>query len=246
LNNRNRLSFDDPSLLFQLDELVRTKPPGNILVGNPTDEHLEWVGRARALITSWDSHRGIGFNSDCDKALAQDIRDPMAAVHAFTRMMSTIQEVRSELRMMLGGSVSASFAAGQPFDIFDELRKVIETAQRDVLCVDRYMGADFVSRYLPHIPLGVRVRLLTRDIVPQLVSALGAYKQQHKIDVEARTSQGIHGRFLSIDGARSFLVDASFKDAAKSAPAALIEMTDTAATSLAQYEQLWQNGTKVF
>jgi hypothetical protein len=49
-----------------------------------------------------------------------------------------------------------------------------------------------------------------------------------------------------VDGARSFLVDASFKDAAKSAPAALIEMTDTAAAALAQYEQLWQSGTKVF
>jgi hypothetical protein len=225
---------------------VRTKSPGNSLVGNPTDEHLEWVGRARALITSWDSLRGVAFSSDCDKALVQDFHNPMASVHAFTRMMTTIQEARSELRMILGGSVSAAFAAGQPFDIFDELRKVIETAQRDILCVDRYMGADFVSRYLPHIPQGVRARLLTRDTIPQLVAALGAYKQQHPIDVEARTSQGIHGRFLCIDGTRSFLVDASFKDAAKSAPAALIELTDTAATSLAQYEQLWQNGTKVF
>jgi hypothetical protein len=246
LSSRNRLSLDDASLLFYLDELVRTKPPDNELIGNPTDEHQEWVGRARALIGAWDGLRGVTFNSDCDKALATDYYNPMGPVQAFTRMMSTIQEARSELRMITGGSVSASFAAGQPFDIFDEVRKVIETAQQDVLCVDRYMGADFVSRYMPHIPQGVTVRLLTRDMVSQLTSALGAYKQQHPLNIEVRTSQGFHGRFLSVDGARSFTVDASFKDAAKSAPAALIELTDTAATSLAQYEQLWQSGTKVF
>ncbi len=246
LTGRNRLSLDDASLLFHLDELVRAKPPGNDLVGNPTDEHQEWVGRARALIGSWDAARGITFNSDCDNALASNHYSPMEPVHALGRMMSTIQEARSELRLITGGRVSAAFAAGQPFDVFDELRKVIETAQRDVLCVDRYMGADFVSRYMPHIPHGITTRLLTRDMVPQLTSALSAYKQQHSLAVEARTSQGFHGRFLCVDGARSFTVDASFKDAAKSAPAALIELTDTAAASLAQYEQLWQNGTKVF
>jgi hypothetical protein len=244
--SRNQLSLDDASLLFHLDELVRTKPPGNELVGNPTDANQEWMGRARALIGAWDGIRGVVFNGDCDKTLAPDYYNPTAPTQALARVMSTIQEARSQMRLITGGRVSASFNTGQPFDIFDELRKVIETAQWDILCVDRYMGADFVSLYLPHIPQGVTTRLLTRDKVPQLTSALGAYKQQHSLSVEVRTSQGFHGRFLSVDGARSFTVDASFKDAAKSAPAALIELTDTAATSLAQYENLWASGTKVF
>ena len=63
---------------------------------------------------------------------------------------------------------------------------------------------------------------------------------------KARTSANIHGRFLSVDSTRSFNVDASFKDAAKFAPAALIELTDTAAASLAQYEALWAGGAKVY
>jgi hypothetical protein len=52
---------------------------------------------------------------------------------------------------------------------------LIESAQQDMLFVDGYMGADFVSRYLPHVPQGVTVRLLTKNMVPQLASALGAY-----------------------------------------------------------------------
>jgi hypothetical protein len=246
LNSRNRLSLDDASLLFHLDELVRTKPPGNNLVGNPTDEHQEWVGRARALIGAWDAIRGVTFNSDCDKALAEDHYNPMVSIHALARVMSTIQEARSELRIITGGRVSAAFAGGQPFEIFDELRKVIETAQTDVLFVDAYMGAEFVSRYLQHIPQEAAVRLLTRNMIPELTSALEIYTQQRPVNVEARKSTTIHGRFLCVDRARSFLVDASFKDAAKSAPAALIELSDTAADSLALYEALWLSGAKVF
>jgi hypothetical protein len=52
-------------------------------------------------------------------------------------------------------------------------------------------------------------------------------------------------RRLCIDGTRAFLVDASFKDAAKSAPAALIEPTDSAAVSINQYETIWAAATLV-
>jgi hypothetical protein len=238
--------LDDSSLLYHLDELMRTKPPGNELAGNPTDEHQEWIGQARALIAAWDEPRATAFKLDCDKALAVDYYKPMEPVHALARIVSTIQEARSELRLITGGRVSASFAGGQPFNIFDELRKVIGTAQTNVLFVDPYMGADFVSRYLPHVPQNVAIRLLTKNMVPQLTSALGVYIQQHPLNIEARTSATIHGRFLSLDGTRSFTVDASFKDAAKSAPAALIELSDTAAASLQQYEALWATGTKVY
>jgi hypothetical protein len=97
MSGRNRLDQDDASLLFHLDELVRAKPPDNTLVGNPTDEHQEWVGRARALIGAWDATRGVTFNSDCDKALAMDHYNPMVPVHALARVMSTIQEAQATM-----------------------------------------------------------------------------------------------------------------------------------------------------
>jgi hypothetical protein len=96
------------------------------------------------------------------------------------------------------------------------------------------MGADFVSQYLPQ---GVAVRLITRDLLAPLIASAASFAQQHGTRIEIRTSQSVHGRFMRIDGARSFLY------AAKSAPAALIELTDTAASSLSQYEAIWQAGT---
>ena len=164
---------------------------------------------------------------------------------ALASIMNTIQEARNELRLITGGRISSAFDAGQPFDFYDELRKVIETAQRDVLFVDRWMGADFVKSYLPHVRSGVSVRLLTRDLLDKLTASVAAFILQSPTPIAIRTSQNFHGRFLCIDGARAFLVDASFKDAAKSAPAALIELTDTRIDSIKQYETIWAAGQEV-
>jgi hypothetical protein len=126
-----------------------------------------------------------------------------------------------------------------------ELRKVVETAQKDVLFVDRYMGADFVSSYLPHVRTEVSIRLLTRDLVDKLTASVAAFVLQTPMRIGIHRSKDFHRRFLCIDGSRCFLVDASFKDAAKSAPAALIELTDTAADSPKQYEAIWAAATEV-
>jgi hypothetical protein len=128
--------------------------------------------------------------------------------------MNVIETARSELRFITGGRVSAAFDAGQQFDFYEKLRQVIETAQSDVFFVDRYMGADFVTQYLPHPRPNVAVRLLTRDKLAPLLASANAYSAQHGTKIEIRTSQDFHGRFMCLDRSRCFLVDASFKDAA--------------------------------
>lgn len=244
LNNRTRLSLDLPELLFALDELVRTKPDDGQILVNPTPENHDWVGRARALISAWDRSRETTFRMQTDLLFgALNTYDLARASLAAT--MNTIQEARNELRLITGGRISGAFDAGQPFEFYDELRKVIETAQRDVLFVDRWMGADFVASYLPHVRPGISVRLLTRDLLDKLTASVAALVAQSPSQIAIRTSKNFHGRFLCIDGTRAFLVDASFKDAAKSAPAALIELSDTAAASITQYEAVWTAATVV-
>lgn len=241
MSNRTRLSLDLRELLFALDELVRLKPQK--LACNPTAETQEWVGRARALIGSWDDSQESTFRKQTDILLTEGAF--VAASAALTSIMNTIQEARSELRLITGGRVSGAFDAGQPFDFYDELRKLIETAQRDVLFVDRYMGADFVSSYLPHVQSRVSVRLLTRDLLDKLRASVDTFVLQTPMRIEIRSAQNFHGRFLCLDGSRAFLVDASFKDAAKSAPVALVELADTAAISINQYEAIWAAATAV-
>jgi hypothetical protein len=243
LSKRTRLFLEFPELLYALDELVRSRPQTIINSQNP--EAHAWVGRARVLIGAWDESQESTFRQQTDILLSGDVTLYEHARRALASIMNTIEEARNELRLITGGRVSGAFDAGQPFEFYDELRKLIETAQRDILFVDRYMGADFVSSYLPHERSGVLVRLLTRDLLDKLRASVGAFAVQVPMKIEIRSSENFHGRFLCLDCARAFLVDASFKDAAKSSPAALVELTDSAEVSINQYEAIWAGAAAV-
>jgi hypothetical protein len=244
---RTRLFFDNRQLLAALDELMRLMPTDEP-PWPPKAEFHAWIGDARALIGNWDSSQDVGFGALCDR-LFERSRDAAGsrfqALNARAQIMNLIQTARSELRFITGGRVSAAFDAGQQFDFYDELRKVIETAQQDVFFVDRWMGAEFVTQYLPHVRPNVAVRLLTREKLAPLLASANAFSAQHGTKIEVRTSESFHGRFLCIDRSRCFIVDASFKDAAHKAPAALIELTDISSAAMAQYEGIWRDGTIV-
>jgi hypothetical protein len=144
-------------------------------------------------------------------------------------------------------ALSLHFIAKRQIHLISKVSKSAAAERHDTqesggLCGRRGSQIHFNGR----VRAGVLIRLLTRDLISQLVASVEAFVQQHGATIQIRTSQAIHGRFLSLDrGSRSFLIDASFKDAGATSPVALIELTDTAATSLAQYEAIWQASTVV-
>ena len=100
------------------------------------------------------------------------------------------------------GRGSVVVAEGRVFEYFDELRKVIETARVDVFFVDPYLDADFVSRYLPYVAEGVSIRLLGgAKKRATLLPAVDSFAQQSGRPVSVRVSDGLHDRYLFVDGA---------------------------------------------
>ena len=141
------------SFYLPLIESVRSMPAAESIRA-PTLENHDWVGRARVLIATWDDSKDKSFGEYSDSLFVRSnegFRDRNTASSSLAKMMNMIQEARNELRLMTGGRISGAFDAGQPFEIYDELRMVIETAQREVLFVDRWMGADFVTKFMPHV-----------------------------------------------------------------------------------------------
>jgi hypothetical protein len=245
MGDRSELYLDDRQLLAQLDELVRVMPQGEDLLRN-IQENFEWVGRARTLIAAWQKTDGARFAGYTDALFART-RDAhgsrLESLSALAKMKGMIEQARAELALLTGRIASVAVDAGKPFEFYNQVRRMIETAQTDILFVDRWMGADFVEEYLPHVKAGTLIRLLSRERMAPLKASVGKFVQQHQFAVEIRSSDAIHGRFLLLDGKRAFVADASFKDAARTAPAILIELTDLASTAIPQYEGIWQNAT---
>lgn len=234
------IADDNRRLLAELEDLIRNAPP-NDKIHHRSPEILSWLGRSVAVLNDWHSSRG---------ALAREYLKQIRMTNAYQieegylSLMTLLYEGRHVLQMATNTS-GVAVAQGMQFDYFDEIRKKIEEARQDLLFIDPYLDAEFVSRYLTNVAAGVKVRLLTSD--KKLSSLLGALKpfvQQHKVSVEVRTMDGLHDRYFFIDGKSCYQSGASFKDGAKNAPTTITQITDVFNAVKSEYETRWASATK--
>ena len=89
---------------------------------------------------------------------------------AYRGIRTLLFRAQHDLRMKMG-LLSVAIPGGQPFDYFDEIRKITEMARDDLLFVDPYMDADFVSQYLPQIKSEVTATYIEETHVPATCSS---------------------------------------------------------------------------
>jgi hypothetical protein len=168
---------------------------------------------------------------------------PDTRLNANGKMQTILHQARHDLRLKTVGPLTVAVDQGAMFDYFDEVRKLIETAKSELLFVDPYLEAEFVSRYLPHVAQGVKVRLLTRERPSTLLPAVEAFRLQSKLVIEVRSTSGLHDRYVFVDRLLCYQSGASFKDGAKKAPTTLTQILDAFQAMLDTYEQRWSAAT---
>ena len=227
-------------LLGEIEDVLRTMPP-LYTYSNHETEHLAWLGRASAVMHAWDELKAIAqFDTDATRMNARTTQEAEAGSRG---VLTMLHQARHDLRMRTQGSLSVNVGAGAVFDYFDEVRKVAETAKLDLFFVDPFLDAEFVSRYLPHITAGVRVRLLARERLTLLLPAVELLRKQGGLAIEVRSAFGFHDRYLFVDRVSCYQSGASFKDGAKKAPTTLTQITDAFTAVLTTYEDLWNKAT---
>jgi hypothetical protein len=227
-------------LLAEIEDVLRTMPPMHEF-GSSAPEHFAWLGRASAAVAAWNPLKATAqFELHVAKMNSTMGHDVEAGGRA---VLTMLHQARHDLRMKSVGPLTISVDTGAVFDYFDEVRKVIEVAKLDLLFVDPYLEAEFVSRYLPHVSAGVSVRLLARERMSSLMSAVPLQRQQNGLSIEVRSAPGFHDRYVFVDRAEGFHSGASFKDGAKKAPTTLTQIVDAFPAVLSTYEQLWSTGT---
>jgi len=229
----NKLS--DENLISEVELLIRTAPDRHQL-RSPRTETWAWLGRAKAVLQAWNPIEAAGAD-----VVISGIQNSLAEVshQAHMTLMTLLSQAQNDLRMRIGGPISMAIGHGMTFSYFDELRKIIELASVDLLFVDPYMNADFVSQYLPHAKSTVQVRLLGKQYMPALVSAADAFKKQHGAMVTVRSTADLHDRFVFVDSSACYFSGASFKDGPKNANTILSQVTDASSVLLASFEKLW-------
>ena len=226
--------------MSKVNDLLRTMPPVESF-NSMSPDSIEWLGRASAVAHSWDSLRAtVKFDPVISKIQSAT---PNLVSSGFGEILLFLHHVRHDLAMLTEKPLSVNVGAGLVFDYFDEIRKAIEIAKIDILFIDPYLDAEFVSRYLPHIAAGVNIRLLAREKIATLLPAVDAFQQQSSRITQVRTATSFHDRFFIVDGATCYQSGSSFKDGAKKSPTTLTEVLDAFPGIKATYEEMWLTAT---
>jgi hypothetical protein len=227
-------------LLWHLEELVRTMPNAAIL-GDDSDESASWRGRACALVERWNGVKCVIFRNEIDNFISLP-REYRNQKH-YKNMLTTLHQARSDLQLQTSGPMSVPIPTGGVYSYFDEIRKIIQTAKQDLLFVDPYLDADFVSNYLPYVSSGTHIRLLTNKKLSTLLPAVSAFKLQNGSVITVKSSRTLHDRFVFVDGLSCYQSGASFKDGGKFSPTTLTQVTDAFTAVKQTYESLWSAAT---
>lgn len=219
-------------LLAEIEDVIRNMPPFNTFKRGE-DQSLVWLGRTSAVLEKWDFSRTATVI-----LLGNRLVSGYPDFSSWKGLHALLHQARHDLSMELPSSGSVAISHGMVFDYFDEVRKVIELAKEDLLFVDPYLDAEFVSRYLPHVGAGVAIRLLSRKKLSTLLPAVDVFVGQSGMKVNVR-SASFHDRYIFLDRTSCYQSGASFKDGAKSAPTTVTQISDAFAAVLQTYERMW-------
>lgn len=221
--------------LGEVEDILRTMSSLDTMI-HRNAENFAWYGRVSAFVEVWDKSKSTSLTTAIDNCIGSEAHRASAWLG---KIVIILNQARHDLRMKTIGPVNAAIGHGCVFDYFDELRKIIEPAKQDLLFVDPYLDAEFVSRYLPHVATGISIRLLAYQRVQTLLPATDQFALQYSTSVNVRSAQGFHDRFVFVDKAACYQSGASFKDGAKKAPTTLTQLMDAFPAVLKTYEDIW-------
>jgi len=118
-------------------------------------EQFAWLGRASAIVATWDRSEVIFFRVAVDGMTGNFNRVANHGV-VFTTMHKAIASLEDQLPRPSG----QAFGPGAAYDFFRALRELVLSAEKRVFLIDPYMDAETFDGYLSAVVPGRDVRVL--------------------------------------------------------------------------------------
>lgn len=225
-----------------VEEILRTMPSSGD-IRHLTDGAQRWLAKASAVVRLTGDLQGMAaWHVAADRVL------PGSTTGNYpVRLRNVLLKAEADLRLQIDLPINESIMKNDFFVFQERIRQLMGEAKTDILFVDRYLDADFVSKYFPFVPDNVGLRLLTwgnpkRQKDNAALVALGkTLAAQLDIALEVRSHVDFHDRYLIVDRSQVYQCTASFKDGPKAGEALVREQEgSTLHDLLSSYEGLWR------
>lgn len=232
--------MENAALLAHLRALIERQPDWSTY-SEHSSPHQQWLAQARSLVNRWSPVEAAAITVAVPN-LGRDI------IHndAVGRILQSVQNAIADLEFDVPTEDRLAFGAGDVYDIFRELKKVIESAEKSVFIIDPYLDATVFDLYLDGVSAGIDVKLLCNRFAGPVSQAAQRYSQQHASSVEVRQTSDAHDRVIFLDDSACFVLGQSIKDAANAKPTYLAPLPpDVSIEKLRIYNDVWNTATVV-
>jgi hypothetical protein len=129
-----------------------------------------------------------------------------------SNLESDMQEVKSHIKNSTLELKQGIFYDGQIFDAYIFVNNLLKSAKNEVTLIDNYIDESVLTMFSKYP--NIDFKILTISISKQLKLDIDKYNTQYK-NLQVKTSNKYHDRFLIIDNIEVYHLGASLKDLAK-------------------------------
>jgi hypothetical protein len=212
----------------------------------PDANVARWLARASALIEqsgdSWEVVRVREAANTIMRTIVIAQRED-----AFKETVLIMHRALARAELKAPTAVQGAFvAAGDAFDAYNALAKVLSSARSDLLIIDPYMDEKVLTEFGALADACVHMRLLAdrHSVKATLQPAVQRWITQYGNDrpLEARLAgpRTLHDRLIIVDRSDAWVLTQSLNAFASRAPASIVRSdAETAALKVAAYDDVW-------
>lgn len=232
-------------LYLRLKQIIEDMPPLRGVQASP--ELHSWLGRAFILVeAAGDMMDTVSFRTAVNNIFTVYSRSPEDIPVILYRSLA-----RAEAQAPI--SVKGTFIpVGKPLDALMAVTAVFKEATSDVLVVDPYADESLFSKFLPVVPEGISIRILSDakflkvGLKPAAEAWIAQYGSLRPLEVRKTAKGLLHDRVIILDGKIAWSVGQSFNHLAERSPTTLGKVdADTTSLKIPAYEDMWKQATSL-
>lgn len=224
---RDLAPLDATAALIRLQALVRSEPDFRAVRDDYTcpPETLKWIGELQAVVSAM-------------KRLSDDV-----AVKTATGLLIKSRgslggdDIRAVLYRSLAAaelaapaSAQGSFvAAGNQFDAYAAISKILASAAEDLLVVDPYADSRALTEFMTTAGEGVKLRILADEgsakptLMPAAERWIAQFGNARPLEVRLSAPRSLHDRLIVVDQREAWSLTQSLKDFANRAHGSIMK-----------------------
>jgi hypothetical protein len=211
--------------------------------GPIVQETNQWLGRAAALV----AEAGESVDAIQLKVAAQNLNSSLRGQNA-QMIMAIVHSALAKAELSAPAAVRGAFiVAGNSFDAFATVGKVLGLASQDILFVDPYADAKLLTDYAVQAPeKGLVMRVMADQgghkatLKPAAENWTKQFGPKWPLEIRLSVAGSLHDRLIVVDGKIAYDVGQSFSKLAERAHTSISRVEpEIAVEKIAAYEKLW-------